>query len=353
VSERRPFPPSPRRRALAQQVGLSAASPLIGGALACGAAIAVAFMLARAAAAQIGVWIARACDQPAIDHASGASSDSHAASGASFDSHAASGASFDSHAAGLLDLGHVPGAVLQLALPLLGAAAIAAVLAHVAQNRSVWMPRRRIAGAPVLPRGGVGRASFELVSATVIGAVAFGWLWLTAPRLAVLLRLDAMTSGVGAAIASVVVSLAIAWLVLGVVDALVRHTQLAGVLAMTPQEKREDDRLSATDPRWARLRRSLGREPAVGPAVARAAVVVLGDDEAVAIAFDPTREPLPTRTATGRRARATQLVALARRHRVPVHRDAELAHALVAATGPVPEAQWARLAEIVAAVRGR
>jgi flagellar biosynthesis protein FlhB len=158
---------------------------------------------------------------------------------------------------------------------------------------------------------------------------------------------------VGAAIASLVVSLAIAWLVLGVVDALIRQAQLANTLAMTPQEKREDDRLAAADPRWARMRRSLMREPAVGPAVARAAVVVLGDDVAVAIAFDPTREPIPTRTATGRRAKATQLVALARRHRIPVHRDVDLAAALVGAEGPVPESHWAHLADIVAAVRGR
>jgi flagellar biosynthesis protein FlhB len=327
MSERRPFPPSPRRLALARQGGLSAASPLVVGALACGAAIAVAFMLARAAANQIGAWIAGACDV-------------HGTHGG------ADGAS-------ALPLAHVPGALLQLALPLLGAAAIAASLAHVAQTRALWMPRRSIAGAPAMPRAGTARAGFELVSAAAIGATAFGWLWITAPRLAVLLRLESLATGVGAAIASLIVSLAIAWLVLGVVDALIREAQLANVLAMTPQEKREDDRLAAADPRWARMRRSLMREPAAGPAVARAAVVVLGDDVAVAIAFDPTREPVPTRTATGRRAKATQLVALARRHRVPVHRDAELAAALVGAEGPVPEAQWARLAAIVAAVRGR
>jgi flagellar biosynthesis protein FlhB len=122
---------------------------------------------------------------------------------------------------------------------------------------------------------------------------------------------------------------------------------------MTALDKREDDRLSAADPRWARMRRALIREPSVGTAVARAAVVLLGDDVAVAIAFDPSREPVPTRTMSGRRARSTQLVALARRHRIPVHRDTDLARALVGADGPVPEPYWARLAEIVAAVRGR
>jgi len=339
VSERRPFPPSPRRLALARQAGLGAASPLVGGALACGAALAAAFMLARAAAQQLGAWIASACDRaPGLD---AAANDRGGSLGAG-------------HASTVtLQLAHVPSALLQLALPLIGAAAIAATLAHVAQTRAVWQPRRRIAGAPAIPRAGVARAAFELASAAIVGGVALGWLWLTAPRLAVLVRLDVLASGVGAAIASLVVSLAIAWLVLGVGDALIRQAQLAGALAMTPQEKREDERLAAADPRWARMRRSLMREPAAAPAVARAAVIVLGDDIAVAIAFDPTREPIPTRTATGRRAKATQLVALARRQRVPVHRDAELAAALVGAEGPVPEAHWSRLAEIVAAVRAR
>jgi type III secretion system FlhB-like substrate exporter len=46
-----------------------------------------------------------------------------------------------------------------------------------------------------------------------------------------------------------------------------------------------------------------------------------------------------------------QLIGLARRHRVAVHRDADLAARLVEHEGPVPEAEWARLAELVAAVR--
>ena len=62
------------------------------------------------------------------------------------------------------------------------------------------------------------------------------------------------------------------------------------------------------------------------------------------------RRPIPTRLLEGRGARATQLLGLARRHRVPVHRDATLATAL-AGEGPVPERDWPRLAEIIAAVR--
>ena len=37
-------------------------------------------------------------------------------------------------------------------------------------------------------------------------------------------------------------------------DALARHLELGNALAMTTTEKREDDRLSSADPRWARQR---------------------------------------------------------------------------------------------------
>ncbi|MGN6111020.1 MAG: hypothetical protein ACTHU0_38335 [Kofleriaceae bacterium] len=57
------------------------------------------------------------------------------------------------------------------------------------------------------------------------------------------------------------------------------------------------------------------------------------------------------RTASGGGAPATQLLGLARRHRVPTHRDPRLADALVDHDGAVPQAHWPRLAEIVAAVR--
>jgi flagellar biosynthesis protein FlhB len=82
-------------------------------------------------------------------------------------------------------------------------------------------------------------------------------------------------------------------------------------------------------------------------------VLVLGDGAAVAVAWDPVRRPIPVRTATGRGPRATQLLGLARRHRIAVHRDPALAAALVDGDGPVPEPHWPRLAEIVAGTRGR
>jgi flagellar biosynthesis protein FlhB len=318
MNERRPFPPSPRRLALARRAGLSAASPTLVGAVAAIAALVAAIAVARAAVTLIGDWIAAACGGRAM-----------------------------------LSPAQLPMAVIELAAPVGGAAALAAIVAHVAQTRALWFPRRRAPGAPILVRGApqrLARTAFDQCATIALGLAAFGWLWTTAPRMPVLL---AEPLAAGAAIASLVATLAIAWITIGVVDTLFRRAELARALAMTTAEKREDDRLAAADPRWRAQQLSIMRGPAVGEAVARSAVVLLGDDIAVAIAWDPTRQPVPLRTAVGRRARATQLVGLARRHHVAVHRDHELARTLADAEGPVPEAHWSRVAEIIAAVRGR
>ncbi len=251
--------------------------------------------------------------------------------------------------------------VLALALPLVGVAAIAAIAAHLAQTRALWLPRRTIRDAPALDRGALARTrstAFDLLAATVIGAVGFGWLWIFAPRLAVLFELapSEMLRASVALGASFLAALAVAYLAIGVVDAVARQLELANALAMTSTEKREDDRLTGADPRWARQRSLLARDTAsegaaLATAVAGCAVVILGDDLAIAIAWDATKRPIPTRIALGRRARATQLVGLARRHRIAVHRDPLLARALGDGEGPVPEGRWRSLADVLVAVR--
>ncbi|HEY5926429.1 MAG TPA: EscU/YscU/HrcU family type III secretion system export apparatus switch protein, partial [Kofleriaceae bacterium] len=243
--------------------------------------------------------------------------------------------------------------VLELAAPLLVAAAVAALVAHVAQTRALWLPRRRIPRAPVVEPARVQRDAFDMIAAAAIGVVAFAWLWTTAPHLARLFVVERPLPAIASALASLLVALAIAWVVLGTVDALLRRAELTRALAMTVTEKREDDRLAAADPRWRTHRAALARGPSASTAVAQAALVLLGDDVAIAIAWDPRRHPIPLRSSVGRRARATQLVGLARRYRVPVHRDPALVAALAGAEGPVPDAYWARLAEVIAAVQTR
>jgi flagellar biosynthesis protein FlhB len=342
MAEPRDVPPSPRRRALAQQAGLHAASAWLVGAAAGAATLAALGAVGEAILHRLAAALTAACRGRAD-----------------------------------LPVAALPGAVLAAALPIFGAAAIAALIVHVAQTRALWLPRRRIAGAPALEAGAgarARRAAGSLVAAGGIGGAAFAWLWRAAPHLAALVaiepvapvapvapaapiaaslatsRLLADTAALLAQLAAVLVA---AWAVLGVLDVLVRHAALARALAMTAAEKRQDDRLAGADPRWRARRAAVLRGGRAADAIAGASLVLLGDDVAVAIAWDPVHRPIPIRTATGRGPRATQLLGLARRHRIAVHRDPALAAALVAGDGPVPEPHWPRLAEIVAAARGR
>ncbi len=353
AADLRPFPPSPRRLALARAAGMSAASPRVVGAAALTGALATIVVLGRVIAVRIGGWVTSACN---------AADGTAASTGAVPTIPTIPTVSTVPTVPGVPTVSTVPGVrtttlalvdlagtVLSLALPVLAATGLAALVAHIAQTRAFWIPRRRLPGAPSMPAHRGSWTAFDILCAATFGAVSVAWLWLTAPRLAVLVH---EPSAAGLALVSFVVTLAITSVVLSVGDALLRRHQLATALAMTRDEKREDDRMTAADPRWQVQRLTIMRG-AAGAAVARAAVVIVGDDMAIAIAWDPTRQPVPIRTATGRQANALALAALARRHRVAVHRDDDLARSLVDSEGPVPDAVWPRLAEIVAATRSR
>jgi flagellar biosynthesis protein FlhB len=367
VSEK-PFPPSARRLALARRAGLTAASPvLVGGVAAAAVAVAIAAAVGWSA---LGDAVTRACTFGG-DGGLGGSGGLGGGGGIGGGGIGGGGIGGGGIGGGGIDGGgtggdiaaalQLPHTVLSLAAPILLAAALAALVAHLTQTRALWLPRRRIDHAPALDRGPGARArgaAFDLLAVAIVSAVGFAWLWLLAPRNARLVELEprAMLVACGALGASLVATIACTWIAIGVLDALARHVELGSALAMTTAEKREDDRLSSADPRWARQRALAAGDAssegfALSNAVAACAVVILGDDLAVAIAWDATRRPIPTRVAIGRRARATQLVGLARRHRVPVHRDAALARALGDGEGPVPDARWRDLADILVAVR--
>jgi flagellar biosynthesis protein FlhB len=325
----RPFPPSARRLALARRAGLNASSPVVVGGIAFAAmalGVSVVFSNSRSGVvARIGTALADAC---------------------------AGRTSLDASSAGIAAIGNqLALSVLAIAAPIVVAVAVVALAGQLAQTRALWLPRRRIDGAPTLDNGPAARtrrAALDLAFAAAIISVAFAWLWFASPRIAALVELDAhdMLVAGAALVASALAALAVAYVALGIVDALARHAAVAHALAMTAADKREDERLAAADPRWARERAALAR-----PSLEGATVLILGDDAAVAIAWDARRRPVPTRVATGRRAYATQLLGLARRHGIPVHRDATLAASLVGAEGPVPAADWPAVATVIAALR--
>ncbi len=310
----RTLPPSPRRLALARRAGLTAASPVAVTAIASLAAVIGLAALGRALGGRIAEWIRAACSGDAT-----------------------------------LAATDVAASIIALVLPLAALIACAALVAQLAQTRTPWLPRRRIAGAPVAEPRRARRASHELGNALVLAGVAFGWLWFVAPRLAALFAVDALLPAAAALLLALVATLVIAMIALAALDILVRRAGLAHDLAMSHGDKRADDRLAAADPRWrARRAAALRGSGDLDAAVAGASLLVLGDDVAIAIAWHPTLRPIPTRTASGRGTRATQLLGLARRHHVPIHRDPTLTAALFG-TGPIDERDWPRVAELVAA----
>ncbi|HEX2685833.1 MAG TPA: EscU/YscU/HrcU family type III secretion system export apparatus switch protein [Kofleriaceae bacterium] len=310
MAEHRAFPPSPHRRALARRAGLHAASSVIVGSAAGATTLVAVGAIGGALMRRLGSAIAAACSGQAV-----------------------------------LAPAALPETVAAAALPILGAAAIAALIAHLAQTRAAWLPRRRIAGAPAVEVDAwarARRAAGRLAAGAVIGGVALAWLWQAAPHIAGLVAFDPVALPITSPatrsplfvatttlIANLALALVLAWLALGVLDAVVRHAALARALAMTPAEKRQDDRLAGADPRWRARRAAIQRGLGPNDAVAGASVLLVGDDTAVAIAWDPVRRPIPIRTATGRGPRASQLLGLARRYRIAVHRDPVLAATLV------------------------
>ncbi|MBL0221126.1 MAG: EscU/YscU/HrcU family type III secretion system export apparatus switch protein [Myxococcales bacterium] len=327
MAEHRPFPPSARRRALAHAAGLTAASPIVVGAAAWIGALVAVLVFGRAVAARLGALVTAACSRAATPSPASPTS------------------------------------------PGFGTGVVSEVLTLVApcwsrprSPRSSLTPRRPGAcGSPAASSAALRRSSARACSMrdtacsarSRSGRITFAWLWAIAPRLGALVQKPAAGALL---LVGFVATLGAAWVALGAVEALMRHADLARSLRMTAAEKREDERLAGADPRWRRRRAEVGREPRqrdVRDAVAGASVVLLADGLAVAIAWDPVRRPVPVRTASGRDARATQLLALARRHGIAVLRDPDLARALAGGIGPVPEAHWARLAEIIAATSRR
>lgn len=380
----RPFPPSTRRLALARAAGLTPASPILVGAIGCVGAVVALAIAGAAIATRVSAGL-----RSAIGAADGASIGDVLARADRAGVHAVDATgTFAAGGAGWprVDATDLVSTIIALALPVLGAIAIAAVLAHLAQTRAVWIPRRRLPNAPVEDPQRGARGLLAIGNAAIIALVTVAWLYAMAPRLAALVSsalghvgasanvvggasANAAASAVGSAhaigdgasvwssgavlVLSFLAAMAVAWVTLGAIAALVRFAAHARSLRMTPEEQRADQRLAGADPRWRARRDKLSRGESVRDAVAGASVLVLGDGVAVAVAWDPVRRPVPTRTASGRAAQATQLLGLARRHAIAVHRDAELATLLAMGDGPVPETHWARLAEIISATKSR
>lgn len=131
-------------------------------------------------------------------------------------------------------------------------------------------------------------------------------------------------------------------------------------LRMTRQELKRDLRESEGDPQIRSRRRQLRRTvlaQGISAEMPRADVVVTNPTHvAVALRYDASSMAAPKVVAKGRRAVAREIIRLARVHGIEVVENRPVARSLFASCelgGPVPEALYAVVAEIFAAVYRR
>ncbi len=320
MSSARTLDPTPARRARARRAGVIVASPAwVGAAAWVGGAAAIAI----GGGALAGALVADA------RHAVGAAADG--------------GAIARAQAIAIAD---PLTALTALAAPGLLAAAGAALLAHVALARGVWQPRRAVPGAPA-PVNDLGRraadAGLAAARAALVLAIAlrFAFVHLAdafhlAGGATAMAGGAAPPPGLGALLAAAGVHVAIAGITVAGLDAIVRALRHRAALRMTARERADDDRAAHGDRRFRAARRRAARPDQ------DLALVLLGGDQAIAIAWHPTRRPTPAIAARARGVATRGLVAQARRHQVAAIHAPALVLALPPA-GPVPAALRAQL----------
>lgn len=329
----RSHPASPRRLALARAAGWVAHSPSLTTAAAWAGALAA---LAITAPAQFAAWRAL-WRQAAIELSAG---------------------ELD---AGALAL-RAASAIAASALPVLAVAAVAALAAHLLQVRAFFVPRRRVPGAPPVPRSArrrLGAAAWALARAAALTAVGLAATWASFDELVTWGGGPAPSAAVAAG-ARVALALAATWAALGAVELIASALLRQAALRMTASEHRQEVREQAGAGGFWRRRPGSPAASEVGAArrhLADATVLVLGDAVAAAVRWQPSRRPEPEVILVRRGPAASYAVALARRSEVPVVRSPTLAAQLAAAVSregdraDVPALARAELAELVVAVR--
>lgn len=270
------------------------------------------------------------------------------------DAGAPSGAPLSSRASSLAErVGEATLGALSLVAPVLLGAALLALGVHLAQTRAVWIPRRRLRGAPLPPVDLAARARaglWSLVKGGALAAAGLGALVAAAPALGTTWSLGGaeLLPAAAAILASAALAIVATWIALGALELVGRALALAAAARMTPAEQREEQREGGAAGRMARGAAQRASDPE-RELLAAATLVVVGDGACAAIAWHPRRNPAPA-IVLARSGRGVELVlALARRDAIPIRRAPELAATLAAAgRGEVPRAAWRELADLVA-----
>lgn len=254
-------------------------------------------------------------------------------------------------------------------LPILGTVFLAAILVNVAQGGFLFLPDK---ASPDLSRidpfqglqrlfsasNGV-RLAFGIFKILVVGVVAFVSLYYQREAILGLTAMD--LPKIGAYLTHILLDttlkIAVALLILAILDYAYERWKYERDLRMTPQEVREEMKNLEGDPQIAARRRVVQRQlmlNRVSHAVPKADVVVTNPTElAVALQYDAKTMAAPVVVAKGAGLVAERIRRLALEHGIPVLERKPLARALyreVEVNRPIPPDKYAAVAEVLAYV---
>jgi flagellar biosynthesis protein FlhB len=254
-------------------------------------------------------------------------------------------------------------------LPILGLMMLGAVLTNILQVGFLFLPKKV---APDLSRLDPLQGMQRIFSMSNVVRLVFGLLKLAIVSTVAFLSLykdrDAILGMTGMAVPEIALFLtqtlfwtsmkvAIALLLLAILDYGFQRWKFEQDLRMTPQEVREEMKNLEGDPQIAARRRQVQRQLAqsrVSAAVPKADVVITNPTElAVAIQYDPESMAAPIVVAKGAGTVAQRIRKLALEHNVPIVEKKPLAQALykeVEIGHPIPHDKYAAVAEVLAYV---
>ncbi|MBI5161582.1 MAG: EscU/YscU/HrcU family type III secretion system export apparatus switch protein, partial [Micrococcales bacterium] len=230
-------------------------------------------------------------------------------------------------------------------LPVLGATALAAAAAGLAQTRGLFCPSlalpkwERLNPGPQLMRMLPGKESAlevgkSLLKLVVLGAVVYRVVAATMPRFAMLASVEAVVaaSEVGTVATRVALHGAAAFAALAVLDYALARRRFREDAKMSRQEVKDEHREEQGDPAVRRRMRARMREAARRRAtsdVKTATVLVCNPTHiSVALRYDPARDAAPVVLAKGEDDVAAEMRGVARSHHIPIVENRPLARAL-------------------------
>ena len=257
----------------------------------------------------------------------------------------------------------------QVLAPVLGLLMLAAVLVHVVQTGLLWVPEKlALDFSRLSPLAGFQRL-FSLSNAVrlvmglfkvlIVSLVAFWSLYHRRDEILGVSALD--LPQIGAFVVDITLwtslKIALALLILAILDYAYQRWKYEQDLRMTPQEVREEMKNLQGDPQVIARRRQVQRQLAlhrISSAVPKADVVVTNPTElAIAIQYDATTMRAPIVVAKGAGVVAARIRRIALEHGVPVLERKPLAQALykdVDLNRPIPDKMYAAVAELLAYV---